>query len=192
MARPNKGGWDFVQTGGTYQYKEEITPMSSFIAMVTVIEDNSDDKTYRFKLQVEESNTNPPTQDGVFEIDFDRNVDGYYSGMPQFYSEPEYDCNYQWVRNGGRSKYSPQRDKSVEGVRIVKLSEADSPETPNNIVNGYTAEGRFYGEPQVGKQFNIGTFETSDVVEIISDNTFRTKNSVYRWEKIPAEKTELV
>lgn len=109
MARANNGGWDFVKVGGTYQYKEETFPMSSFIAMVKILEDNSTEDAYEFKLQVIESNETPPTADGVFEISNIKKSDGYYSGMPQFYPTPEYSCHYQWVLGGGKSVYSPQR-----------------------------------------------------------------------------------
>ena len=94
MARANNHGWDFVKTGNTYQYKEDW-----FIAMVTIMEDNSDNTTYRFKLRVEESNGEPP-QNGEFEIGHSKDPGGYYSGMLQLYDTPEYICDYKWKRNG--------------------------------------------------------------------------------------------
>ncbi len=39
-------------------------------------------------------------------------------------------------------------------------------------------------EPVVGRPFIISTFKTSLVQEILSDNTFSTMNSVYKWEVI--------
>ena len=92
MSRANNGGWDFVKVGETYQYKEDW-----FIARVKVLEDNSTDDTYKFKLQVEEANETPP-QNGVFDISHARKVDGYYSGMLQLYERDEYSCKYTWKR----------------------------------------------------------------------------------------------
>ena len=47
-ASSNKGyGWDFVTVGNVYQYKED-----SYIGIVRVLEDQSDDDYYTFKLQV--------------------------------------------------------------------------------------------------------------------------------------------
>ena len=97
MARANNGGWDFIKVGGTYQYKEDW-----FIAMVTILEDNSTENEYRFKLQTEQSNEEPPTEDGmeegVFTISHIKKVGGYYSGMLQFYKEEEYTFNPKWKR----------------------------------------------------------------------------------------------
>lgn len=91
MARANNNGWDFIKVGQVYQYKEDW-----FIAMVNILEDNSNDKEYCFKLQVVKSNENPPTENGVFEISHAKDVSGYYSGMLQFYETEEYHCEYKW------------------------------------------------------------------------------------------------
>lgn len=93
MARANNGGWDFIKVGETYQYKEDW-----FIARVTILEDNSTADEYLFKLQTEESNTEPPTKDGVFEIEHAKDVGGYYSGMLQLYEQPEYKYDIKWRR----------------------------------------------------------------------------------------------
>ena len=187
MARANNGGWDFVKVGGTYQYKEETFPMSSFIAMVKILEDNSTEDAYEFKLQVEESNVDPPTENGIFDVGYTKKSDGYYSGMPQFYELPEYNCHYRWVLGGGKSAHSPQRDRSVKGVRLTKLKEAENPTHPNNIKEGFAREGEFVESPVVGEPFYIGNFITSKVTEILSDNTFKTLNSIYRWEVLEPE-----
>ena len=92
MARANNNGWDFIKVGNQYQYKED-----SFIAMVTIIEDKSDDKYYSFNLRVERSNY-PPPQNGQFDIVNIKDDTGYYSGMLQFYENPEYHCEYNFVR----------------------------------------------------------------------------------------------
>jgi len=85
MARANNGGWDFVKVGETYQYKEDW-----FIATVKVLEDNSTDEMYQFKLETIESNDDPPDDDGVFSIGHAKDVGGYFNGMIQLYESPEY------------------------------------------------------------------------------------------------------
>lgn len=42
-------------------------------------------------------------------------------------------------------------------------------------------------EPIVGKSFFISTYRTSLVQEILTKNTFRTLNSVYKWEIVNQE-----
>ena len=102
MARANDRGWDFVKVGGTYQYKED-----GFIAFVTVLEDNSDDKSYRFKLQVERCNYENPPQNGVFNISHVKDLNGFYSGMLQLYEQAEYSVReYKWIRDGKKSEVS--------------------------------------------------------------------------------------
>ena len=93
MARANNGGWDFVKVGEVYQYKEDW-----FIAMVTILEDNSDDKYYSFKVRVEKSNMAPSSQSGEFEVCFVKDLDGVFSGMSQLYEEEAYMCEYKWER----------------------------------------------------------------------------------------------
>jgi len=92
MASAYNGGWDFVKIGAIYQYKE-----GSFIAMVKILEDNSNDKYYKFKVRVEQANYKPPGS-GEFEIINIKENNDYYSGMLQLYKYPAYLCNYSWVR----------------------------------------------------------------------------------------------
>lgn len=92
MARAVNNGWDFVKVGKSYQYKEDW-----MIAMVTILEDNSDEGNYRFKLRVDKSNVEPP-QNGEFEIGHDKTFNGIYSGMIQLYENVEYLCEYKWER----------------------------------------------------------------------------------------------
>ena len=84
MARANNNGWDFVEVGKTYQYKEDW-----FIATVTILEDNSTKNRYRFKLQTEKSNEKPPTKNGIFSIEHDKTLKGVFSGKFQFYENEE-------------------------------------------------------------------------------------------------------
>lgn len=39
-------------------------------------------------------------------------------------------------------------------------------------------------KPIIGRPFFISTYKTSLVQEIISENMFKTMNSIYKWEKI--------
>jgi hypothetical protein len=91
MARAYNGGWDFVKVGGQYQYKEDW-----MIAMVTVLEDNSTDKEYIFKLRVDNCNIEPSKEE--FEITHIKEKAGYYSGMMQLFEHKEYTCEYIWSR----------------------------------------------------------------------------------------------
>jgi hypothetical protein len=84
MARANNNGWDFIKVGGEYQYKED-----HFIGMVKVLEDNSDDEMYRFKIQVLKANCKDIGPE-PFDVSHAKDPSGYYSGMLQFYETLEY------------------------------------------------------------------------------------------------------
>ena len=84
MARANKNGWDFIKVGGIYQYRED-----SFIGIVKVIKDNSDDDSYGFTLQVLMA-THDWISDEPFGITCAKDLGGTYSGALQFYEIPEY------------------------------------------------------------------------------------------------------
>jgi hypothetical protein len=67
-------------------------------------------------------------------------------------------------------------------IILEKLAEAPDPKHPNNIPVGEIHEGMFRTPPTVGDAFWVGFhWRTSPVVEILSDNTFRTLNSIYKW-----------
>jgi len=91
MARANNGGWDFVKVGETYQYKEDY-----LIAMITILEDNSTDEEYCFKIRFEKANIDMGT-DVEIDISHIKNLDGVYSGMLQIYEKEEYICEYKWI-----------------------------------------------------------------------------------------------
>ena len=74
-------------------------------------------------------------------------------------------------------------------LRIEKIKELDEARHPNNIKVGFVKEieikPEFVAPPQVGFRFNVGPYwSTSLVQEVLSHNTFRTFNSVYKWEVI--------
>lgn len=70
-------------------------------------------------------------------------------------------------------------------IRLIKLSESESPLHPNNIPIGYVKEGEKLASPKVGECFWVGSgWRTSTVQEILSEDTFRTHNSIYKIESI--------
>lgn len=93
MSRAPNGGWDFVKVGQTYQYKED-----SWIAMITILEDNSNKKYYNFKVRIDKSSIDFTSDPDPLEISFIKELDGVFSGMSQIYENEEYICNYVWER----------------------------------------------------------------------------------------------
>lgn len=76
-------------------------------------------------------------------------------------------------------------------IKITKIKELEDALHPNNIVEGSEREGEFSEAPIVGECFWMqyekdvdSWFRTSVVIEIIDENTFRTLNSIYRYEPI--------
>lgn len=72
-------------------------------------------------------------------------------------------------------------------VRITKLEELTDALNPNNIAVGFEREVEvnedYFKHPAVGERFYVGhNWSTSGVQEILSDNTFKTYSSVYKWE----------
>ena len=57
---------------------------------------------------------------------------------------------------------------------------------PNNINEGYVKTGELWnGLPKIGMGFFIGTLITSTVISELDENgIFKTKNSIYKLEKI--------
>ncbi len=107
MARANNGGWDFVKEGEIYQYKED-----SWIAMVTVMKNNSTDEHYAFDLRVEKASKDYGLRE--FDIMNVKGDSGYYSGMLQLYKTPEYTCTYKY-----------EREKELMGSKITKNESLD-------------------------------------------------------------------
>lgn len=70
----------------------------------------------------------------------------------------------------------------MKKVKLEKLSESANPKHPNNIPVGEIHEGNFIDEPIIGECFWVGyNWRTSAVQEIITENIFRTYNSIYKW-----------
>lgn len=80
-------------------------------------------------------------------------------------------------------------------IRIEKLEELPDANFPGNIPVGYfrvgTLDNYYFQPPTIGRRFWIdGYWSTSGVQEILSPNTFRTHNSVYKWEVLGDSPTE--
>jgi hypothetical protein len=73
-------------------------------------------------------------------------------------------------------------------VRIQKLEELKDALHPNNIPTGYDViretPKEYFRPPTVGERFNVGFFSSSGVTEILSEDTFKTHSSIYKWEII--------
>jgi len=68
-------------------------------------------------------------------------------------------------------------------VRLTKLSDDKfNGFHPNNIQSGYIKEGLLFNKPLIGQSCIVGSFYTSEITEIIDDNTFKTLNSTYKIE----------
>jgi len=80
MTRAYNNGWEFVKVGGEYVYRE-----SGYTLKVKVLEDNSDDEYYRFKLQVSNPMSSGWEKDRIFDILHIKDGGGHFNGMIQFY-----------------------------------------------------------------------------------------------------------
>lgn len=97
MSRANNNGWDFIKVGGEYQYKEDW-----LIASIKIIEDNSNEREYRFKAQAIEATDD--MGDGIFTFSQAKDIDGYWSGMVQVYEQDEYMVKeYKWRLNSDKN-----------------------------------------------------------------------------------------
>lgn len=85
MARASDNGWDFVEEGMILQYKED-----HFVGVVKIVEDTSDEDYYNFKLRVLAGSHSIPEVGEEFTVSFVKNFSGVFSGMSQFYINPEY------------------------------------------------------------------------------------------------------
>lgn len=80
----------------------------------------------------------------------------------------------------------------MEKYKITKIGRVENPHHKNSTF-GESREfhvGYFTKEPEIGERFNLTGFDfknqgisTSPVTEIIDKNTFKTLNSIYRYER---------
>jgi len=80
-------------------------------------------------------------------------------------------------------------------IKLTKLKELPNALHPNNIEEGHETiididDNSFYA-PIIGEKFTLigynRYFSTSEVQEIINENTFKTYNSIYHWEILNIE-----
>jgi hypothetical protein len=82
-------------------------------------------------------------------------------------------------------------------IKLTKLKELENAFHPNNIEEGNITT-RFihkdnFKPPTLNERFYIGGgYSTSAVQEILTENTFRTYNSIYLWEIIEDAPLEIV
>lgn len=70
-------------------------------------------------------------------------------------------------------------------IQLTKLKELPDAKVPNNIEPGFAIKGLMLRPVKVGESFYVGSdWATSVVEEIISEDTFRTRNSIYQIEFI--------
>jgi hypothetical protein len=77
---------------------------------------------------------------------------------------------------------------SIIMSKIVKLTKLEDTafdgKHPNGINVDYSIINVLYRKPKVGDYCIVGDLMTSMITEIIDENTFRTKNSIYKIEEI--------
>jgi len=78
----------------------------------------------------------------------------------------------------------------MKKVRVLKIEEREDAQHPHNKEVGYFKERFMIGDPLVGQEFllymenGIPIWHTSFVTEILSTDTFKTKNSIYQISEI--------
>jgi len=75
-------------------------------------------------------------------------------------------------------------------IKLTKLEELPDARHPYNISVGYEKELNVseLDKPTVGERFPSNTWwSTSVVQEVIDEHTFRTYNSIYKWEVVEDE-----
>jgi hypothetical protein len=68
-------------------------------------------------------------------------------------------------------------------ISVTKVGESPHPKFKSFFDMGETKRGPFKSFPKVGEPFVISSrYTTSDVVEILDENTFMTLNSIYKYK----------
>ena len=69
-------------------------------------------------------------------------------------------------------------------ITLTKISELEDAKHPHNIPEGHVVRGWLMQEPEIGKRFQVNSFwSTSQVTEILENDTFKTLNSLYKLER---------
>lgn len=66
----------------------------------------------------------------------------------------------------------------------IKLTRISGEQSKNLIPIGSIVVGDCYDRPTVGEPFYVGMWATTKVTEVLSEDTFKTSNSVYKWEEL--------
>jgi hypothetical protein len=73
----------------------------------------------------------------------------------------------------------------ARNIKLTKVKEMEDAYAPHNIEVGREVTGAFIIPPTVGEAFWVGNhWRTSTVKEVLPEQTFRTLNSVYKYEFI--------
>jgi hypothetical protein len=94
MASAQDNGWNFLNVGETYQYKE-----GKFIAIVQIVEDNSSDDFYQFVIEILEATSKLAKL--RFEISCIKSIDFGYPGMVHYFDKIEFKRDYHWNKSMG-------------------------------------------------------------------------------------------
>lgn len=117
MTRANNGGWDFIRVGKIYQYKED-----NFIAMVKILEDNSNEEFYEFRIRIFLSNYDIGKRE--FDVFHAKDPGGFWSDMLQFYEEPVYimfPAETPWSQNYTDELGEEERNELLEKFEYKEL-----------------------------------------------------------------------
>ena len=106
MATAYKNGLDFIKVGETYQYVKSRTNIDTdvpeFVAMITILQDESDSRQYFFIAQIEKATSEPNEFKGIIEIQEKKGrTDVYYTytGTPQLFGTEVCGCEYAWDKS---------------------------------------------------------------------------------------------
>lgn len=77
------------------------------------------------------------------------------------------------------------KEIKLKKIKLTKIKELEDAVVPGNIDEGFEKIGILLSEPVKGECFWVGTsFRTSLVTEVLENNTFKTMNSIYKYEFI--------
>lgn len=67
-------------------------------------------------------------------------------------------------------------------IAVTKIADVEEPKYESKFLVGETKRGYFTKLPEVGEPFMISErYTTSDVVELLSEDSFRTLNSIFKF-----------
>jgi hypothetical protein len=75
-------------------------------------------------------------------------------------------------------------NRKLTKVKLTKIAVLATDVKRYKFLTGNIEYGVQLIEPTVGKPYWLSNFKTTTVTKILSENTFETLNSVYKWEVI--------